>query len=98
MKGKKITSIINSNKIDSLIDGIKEKLKTMNKFFGYYLSLEKKKLKMIETAISRFKYLNKIFKNKVALIHGRMTKEEIDLNMKNFLEKKTMILVSTTVI
>ena len=43
-----ITSIINSNKIDSLIDGIKEKLKTMNKFFGYYPSLEKKKLKMIE--------------------------------------------------
>ena len=51
-----------------------------------------------ETAISRFKYLSKIFKNNVTIIHGRMNKEEIDFNMNSFLEKKKMILVSTTVI
>ena len=51
-----------------------------------------------ETAISRFKYLSNVFKNKVTLIHGRMNKKDIDLNMNAFLEKKKMILVSTTVI
>ena len=51
-----------------------------------------------ETAISRFEYLSKIFKNEVTLIHGRMAKEEIDSNMNDFLKKKKMILVSTTVI
>ena len=48
--------------------------------------------------ISRFKYLSNVFKNKVTLIHGRMNKKDIDLNMNAFLEKKKMILVSTTVI
>ena len=94
-----ITSIINSNKIDSLIDGIKRKIENNEQIFWILPIIGEEEVENDrETAISRFKYLNKIFKNKVALIHGRMTKEEIDLNMKNFLEKKTMILVSTTVI
>ena len=40
-----ITSIINK-KIEDLIDGIKEKLKIMNRFFGYYLLLVMMKMKM----------------------------------------------------
>ena len=48
-KGKKLLHLLLIQiKYDSLIDGIKRKIKTMNKFFGYYPSLEKKKMKMIE--------------------------------------------------
>ena len=82
-----------------MIDGIKRKIENNEQIFWILPIIGEEEVENDrETAISRFKYLNKIFKNKVALIHGRMTKEEIDLNMKNFLEKKTMILVSTTVI
>ena len=42
--------------------------------------------------------MNKNFLNKVGLIHGALEKEEKQKILKNFLEKKISILVSTTVI
>ena len=94
-----LTSIISSSKINSLIDGIKRKIKNNEQVFWVLPIIgEEENDDENETAISRFKYLSKIFKNKVTIIHGRMNKEEIDFNMNSFLEKKKMILVSTTVI
>ena len=31
-----VTSVININKLDELVDGVRRKLKKMSKFFGYY--------------------------------------------------------------
>ena len=94
-----LTSIISSSKIKDLIDGIKRKIKNNEQVFWVLPIIgEEENDDENETAISRFKYLSKIFKNKVTIIHGRMNKEEIDFNMNSFLEKKKMILVSTTVI
>ncbi|MBD22637.1 MAG: ATP-dependent DNA helicase RecG, partial [Alphaproteobacteria bacterium] len=97
-----ITSTINSKKIDDLIEGIRRKVDNNEQVFWILPIIgadeEEDNEDQKETAISRFKYLSKIFKNKVALTHGRMTKEEIEFNMNNFLKKKKMILVSTTVI
>ena len=94
-----LTSIISSSKIKDLIDGIRRKIKNNEQVFWVLPIIgEEENDDENETAISRFKYLSKIFKNKVTIIHGRMNKEEIDFNMNSFLEKKKMILVSTTVI
>ena len=43
-------------------------------------------------------YLKNIFPNNVALLHGKISAEEKDVILNNFLEKKFKILVSTTVI
>ena len=94
-----LTSIISSSKIKDLIDGIKRKIKNNEQVFWVLPIIgEEENDDENETAISRFKYLSKIFKNKVTIIHGRMNKEEIDFNMNSFHQKKKMILVSTTVI
>ena len=59
--------------------------------------MSEKKINENETVISRYNYLCKIFKNNVALVHGKMKKEEIDSSMKSLLKKK-MILFPQTVI
>ena len=46
----------------------------------------------------RFNYLKKIFKDKVSLIHGKMTDEKIIKNMEDFQNGKKMILISTTMV
>ena len=84
-----ITSIINSSKIKDLIEGIKRKIKQNEQIFWILPTIGDEDIENDkETAVSRFKYLTKIFKNDVALIHGRMTKEEINLNMSSFVKKK----------
>ena len=94
-----ITSVISSKKINDLIDGIKRKIENNEQVFWILPIIgDEENDNEKETAISRFKYLYKIFKNKVALVHGRMTKDEIDFNMNSFIRKEKMILVSTTVI
>ena len=73
----------------------------MSKFFGFYQTLEMmknfKKIKN-ETVLSRFNYLKNIFKDKVSLIHGKMSDELIIKNMKEFQKRKKMILISTTMV
>ena len=94
-----LTSIINSSKINDLLQGIERKIEKKEQVFWILPIIgEEENDDENETAISRFKYLSNVFKNKVTLIHGRMNKKDIDLNMNAFLEKRKMILVSTTVI
>ena len=50
------------------------------------------------SAKKKYELINKIFKNKVGLIHGALMKDEKQKILKDFLEKKILILVSTTVI
>ena len=50
------------------------------------------------SAIKKFDLLNKIFPNKVGLIHGALEKNDKDKMLAKFLSKDITILVSTTVI
>ena len=58
---------------------------------------ESKKLDY-SAAVEKFNSLSKKFSNKVGLIHGLLNKDEKDKVLKEFLNKKINILVSTTVI
>ena len=58
-----ITSIINSNKIKDLIEGIKRKIKQNEQIFWILPTIGDEDIENDkETAVSRFKYLTKIFK------------------------------------
>ena len=51
-----------------------------------------------QSATEKYKYLSKIFKDKVDIIHGAMGKEEKDNILNKFNDRNIDILVSTTVI
>ena len=96
---KVLTSIVSSERITSLIDGIKRKLNKNEQIFWVLPTIgEENSIDGKESAITRFNFLKKKFGMKVSIIHGKMKKEEIQQNMEDFQRKKIMILVSTTVI
>ena len=98
---KVITSIISKKNINNLIKGIERKIKKNEQVFwilphiGNEEELEENEN---ETVLSRFNYLKNIFKDKVSLIHGKMTDEKIIKNMEDFQNGKKMILISTTMV
>ena len=61
-------------------------------------TINNQELNSKETVTTRFQYLNKVFKNKVSMIHGKMKKEELNKTMNDFKNKDISILVSTTLI
>ena len=98
---KVITSIISKKSIANLINGIKRKLKKNEQVFWILPNIgndEESQDNETETVLSRFDYLKKIFKEKVSLIHGKMSDEMIYKNMKEFQNGKKMILISTTMV
>ena len=86
------------NKIDDVIKFAKNEINNGNQIFWVCpLIDESKKIDQV-SVINKFNYLKNIFPNKVALLHGKISAEEKDIILNNFLEKKFKILVSTTVI
>ena len=100
-KGRKkiVTSLISKNQMNNLILGIKRKLIKNEQVFWILPNIGSDDSEDNgETVNSRFKYLKHIFGNLVIMIHGKMNRDEIVGNMQKFKEKKSMILISTTVI
>ena len=92
-----VTSLINKNQIETLIEGIERKLVKNEQIFWILPtigSLDSEE----QTLITRYEYLKKRFKSKVGFIHGKMNKDDAASVMKDFKDQKIMILVSTTVI
>ena len=85
-------------KIDDVIYFIKKHLSNNNQVFWVCPLIEESKKVDHQSSIKRFEYLNKIFKNKVGLLHGSLTNDEKNKILLNFLNKEIDILVSTTVI
>ena len=50
------------------------------------------------SAIKKFEFLKKKFPNQVSLLHGKTDIQEKEKILKDFLNQKTKILVSTTII
>jgi len=86
------------SKIDDVIRFVKNELKDDNQVFWVCPLIDESKKIDHQSAIKKYEYLNKIFPGKVALLHGKIDKVEKENILKNFLDKKFKILVSTTVI
>ena len=86
------------SKINEVINFVKIQIKTKKQIFWVCPLIEESKKLDHQSAIRKYEYLKEYFPNKVGLIHGGMNKNEKDKILKNFLNKKIDILVSTTVI
>jgi len=85
-------------KINEVIKFIKKEITDKNQIFWVCPLIDESKKLDYEAAVKKFEYLNKIFSGKVGLIHGSLKNEQKETVLKNFLDKKIQILVSTTVI
>ena len=86
------------NKIDDVINFIKKEIDNCNQIFWVCPLIEESKKLDHQSAITRYEYLKKIFKNKIDLIHGSIDKNKKDIILNNFLNNRIKILVSTTII
>ena len=88
----------NEKKIDDVIKYIRRQILNKNQVFWVCPLINESKKIDHESAIQKYKSLDKIFNNKVDIIHGSMDKNQKDLVLKKFKNKEIDILVSTTVI
>ena len=94
-----ITTSLTLNKEKNLIKRIKENINgTSTKFYWVCPLIEESEELDLKAAEERYKNLNKYFKNKVLLMHGRLNEQEKEVIMSKFKNEDYKILVSTTVI
>ena len=94
-----ITSALTLKKENSLIERIKNKINnSSDKFFWVCPLIEESQELDLKAATNRYKSLNKIFKNKVLLIHGQLNEKDKEETMEKFKNEDYRILVATTVI
>ncbi len=86
------------SKIDDVLRFIKKEIFNGNQIFWVCPLIEESKKLDHSSAIKKYDFLRKKFPNKVALLHGKTEKEEKESILKDFLNQKTKILVSTTII
>ena len=93
------TSVLTLKKEKNLIERIKNKInKSNNKFFWVCPLIEESQELDLKAATDRFNSLNKLFKNKVLLIHGQLNEKDKEATMEKFKNEDYRILVATTVI
>jgi len=85
-------------KLNEVIDFSKNQIMKDNQIFWVCPLIEESKKVDHQSAVQRYKKLQKIFKDKVGLLHGSLDKVDKDKILNKFLNKKIDILVSTTVI
>jgi len=86
------------NKIDDVIKFVKKEIKEGNQIFWVCPLIEESKKLDHQSSVNKYKYLNELFPNKVALLHGKIENEEKEKILNKFLKKEYSILVSTTII
>ncbi len=85
-------------KINDVILFIKKEIKLNNQIFWVCPLIDESKKLDHTSSIKKFEYLNKIFPDKVALLHSKTNIEDKETILNNFLNNKYKILVSTTII
>ena len=85
-------------KINELWTFLKKQIEKKNQIFWVCPLIQESKFLDYSSANKKFEIINKKFPGKVGLIHGSLEKEVKDEVLRNFLNKKISILVSTTVI
>ncbi|MDA8537944.1 ATP-dependent DNA helicase RecG, partial [Candidatus Pelagibacter bacterium] len=86
------------NKIEDVIKFVKKQINEGNQIFWVCPLIEESKKLDHQSSVNKYEYLNKIFPNKVALLHGKIESHEKELILSRFLKKEFSILVSTTII
>ena len=86
------------SKIDDILKFIKKEINNGNQIFWVCPLIEESKKIDHSSAVQKYEFLKKKFPNKVDLLHGKTDFDKKDIILKNFLNQKTKILVSTTVI
>ncbi|MDA9620964.1 ATP-dependent DNA helicase RecG [Pelagibacteraceae bacterium] len=93
------TSVLTLKKEKNLIERIKNKINNSNdKFFWVCPLIEESQELDLKAATDRYNSLNKLFKNKVLLIHGQLNEKDKEATMEKFKNEDYRILVATTVI
>ncbi len=85
-------------KIEELIKIIKKSLSQDNQVFWVCPLIKDSQILDYSSVNKRFDWLKKKFPNETNILHGELKQDEKNLVLENFLNKKTKILVSTTVI
>ena len=86
------------SKIDDILKFIKKEIQDGNQIFWVCPLIEESKKIDHSSVVNKFEFLKKKFLNNVALLHGKIDIEEKEKILKDFLNQKTKILVSTTII
>ena len=86
------------SKINDVIKFAKKIIGEGNQVFWVCPLIEVSKKVDHQSAIKKFEQLKKIFPNNVEILHGKIDTQDKEKILKNFLNKKFKILVSTTVI
>ncbi len=86
------------SKIDDILKFIKKEINSGNQIYWVCPLIDESKKLQHESAIKKYEFLKKIFKDKVALLHGKTDANEKEKILNKFLNKEIDILVSTTVI
>ena len=98
-KRKKIITLSKpEKKINELWPFIQKQIEIGNQIFWVCPLIEDSAFLDYSSAKKKYELIEKKFKNKVSIIHGALSKEEKQNILRDFLEKKISILVSTTVI
>ena len=86
------------SKIDDVLSFVKKEINEGNQVFWVCPLIEESKKIDHQSSVNKYKFLNKLFPNKVALLHGKIENEEKEQILNKFLNKEYSILVSTTII
>jgi len=101
-KPKLRKEVITYSKLDSKVDEvlrfINKEMNNGNQIFWVCPLIEESKKLDHTSAIKKYEYLKKKFPKKVALLHGKTEPENKEKILKDFLDQKIKILVSTTII
>ncbi len=85
-------------KIMDVINFVKKEIYMGNQIFWVCPLIEVSKKIDHQSAIKRYEFMKKIFPNDVSIIHGNLNNIDKEKVLKDFLNKKKKILVSTTII
>ena len=85
-------------KIDELIEIINKELSNNNQIFWVCPLIKDSQILNYSSVAKRYEWLKKKFPTEASILHGELKQDEKDLILEKFLQKKTKILVSTTVI
>ena len=86
------------SKIDDVLKFVKKEIKEGNQVFWVCPLIEESKKLDHQSSVTKYRFLEKLFPNKVALLHGKIDNDEKEQILNKFLNKKYSILVSTTII
>jgi ATP-dependent DNA helicase RecG len=92
------TTVMPISKLQNVVSAIQRKLQTGAQAYWVCPLVEESEKIDLSAAVERFNSLQKIFGDKVGLVHGKMKETEKNAVMEDFKQGKIKLLVATTVI